>query len=83
MGRSFLLDASVQQTDGDALDTTQPAAPLNQLPLDIVDENQRYQPNVDVDFGDFEPIIKSVLRSSNVVRRKHLNLQRTEHDMAN
>ena len=84
VGNGFLLDASVQQADGDGLDTTQPAPEIDKLLLEVVAEqgSPGYQANIAVDFGDFEPIIQSVLRSSNVVRRKHLNLQRTENDMA-
>ena len=35
----------------------------------------------EIDFDEFTPIIKSVLRSSNVIRRKNLNLIKTENEL--
>ena len=35
----------------------------------------------EIDFDEFAPIIKSVLRSSNVIRRKNLNLIKTENEL--
>ena len=71
------IQSSVYMMDGLQSRDEQPSLDSSDTKKPVKNKHGEFE----IDFDEFSPIIKSVLRSSNVIRRKNFNLIKTEHEL--